>query len=641
MRMLTVMLLMLLGIASGDEFAVLPEEVTPGVPKGEMLGNWLQEQAYQALDQREAAFETLDSPEARSAWQTQRREAFIEALGGFPQRTPLRPVITGELKFDDYRIEKLYFESQPGLHVTANLYLPSGQGPFPAVLHPTGHSASAKNRDLYQAASIVVAKAGCAVLCYDPIGQGERDQAFRPDGKPYASTQQHMLIQQGAALLGTNTAQTMVWDGMRAIDYLQSRPDILRDKIGCMGISGGGTNTSYLMALDERIRVAAPGCYLTGYRSLLSTIGPQDAEQNIHGQLAFGMDHADYVLMRLPKPTLIMAATSDYFDIQGAWNLYREGKRFATNQGFPERVDLVEANTEHGFPPEMQLAAANWFRRWLLEIDEPITLPEVVTLPEEELNVTLTGSVLDLEGARSIFEIHAEQAAALPQTKNVDMATVREVIGARNPEQLPDYELEELEGTAESQDSEGRRQPLVLTWDDGIRIPGILFLPEGQPDWSQALIYLNPEGKENAMELAQDRPVLAVDLRGFGETQPSTRRSYSDIVGPDWAESAIASLLGRSCVGMRVEDLWQCVRYLREATGQPDLEPGLIAVGEAGIPALHAAALTPDWFGEVTVQDSLTSWRDVVGNPSVGRYQSHLVYDALRHYDLTDLVESE
>lgn len=641
MKKLAVMLLLLLGTASGDDFAVLPEEMAPGVPTGDMLGNWLKEQAVRALDQREAAFEALDSPEARVAWQTQRREAFIQALGGFPDRTPLRPVITGEITFEEYRIEKLYFESQPGLHVTANLYLPVGEGPFPAVLHPTGHSASAKNRDLYQEASIVVAKAGCAVLCYDPIGQGERDQVLRPDGNPYSSTQQHMLIQQGAILLGSNTAQTMVWDGMRAIDYLQSRPDIRGDKIGCMGISGGGTNTSYLMALDERIQVAAPGCYLTGFRSLLSTIGPQDAEQNIHGQLGFGMDHADYVLMRLPKPTLIMAATRDYFDIQGAWNLYREGKRFATSQGFPERVNLVEADTEHGFPPEMQLAAANWFRRWLLGTDEPMAMPEVVPLPEEELNVTPTGSVLDLEGARSIFEIHAEQAATLTRTGKVDLDEVRRLIGARKPADLPDYRVQEVERAAEAKDTEVRRQFLVLTWDDGIRIPGILFLPGDQPDWSRALIYLNAEGKEKAMDLPLDGPVLAVDLRGLGETQPSNRRSYSDIVGPDWSESAIASLLGRSCVGMRVEDLWQCVRYLRELSGRPDLLPDLLAVGEAGIPARHAAALAPDWFGKVTIQDSLSSWRDVVGTPSVGQYQSHLVYDALRYYDLPDLMEAE
>lgn len=285
---------------------VLPEEIAPGVPKTKMMSEFLKKQAMAALDKRKAAFENLQTNEDLKQWQEERRAFFLRQIGGLPERTPLNPQVTGVLERDGYRIEKLYFESQPGLHVTGLLYIPNGEGPFPAVLHPTGHSASAKNRDLYQEASIVIAKAGCAVLCYDPIGQGERKQITWSDGKPVASTMQHSLIDYGAHLLGSNTAQIMIWDGMRAIDYLQSRPDIMPDKIGCTGISGGGTNTSYLMALDDRIVAAAPGCYLTGFRSLLNTIGPQDAEQNIHEQIAFGMDHADYVLMHLPKPTLAM-----------------------------------------------------------------------------------------------------------------------------------------------------------------------------------------------------------------------------------------------------------------------------------------------------------------------------------------------
>ncbi|MEM1296250.1 MAG: metalloendopeptidase, partial [Verrucomicrobiota bacterium] len=137
-----------------------------------MMENWLQRKAFAALDRREAELEKLNGEESLRSWQTERREAFINALGGFPERTPLNAKVTGKLDFEGHRIEKLYFESQPGLHVTATLYLPLGEGPFPAVLHPTGHSASAKSRDLYQEASIVIAKGGCAVLCYDPVGQG-------------------------------------------------------------------------------------------------------------------------------------------------------------------------------------------------------------------------------------------------------------------------------------------------------------------------------------------------------------------------------------------------------------------------------------------------------------------------------------
>ena len=119
------------------------------------------------------------------------------------------------------------------------------------------------------------------------------------------------------------------------------------DRLGCTGVSGGGTMTSYLMALDERVVAAAPACYLTGDRRLLETIGPQDFEQNLFGQIAAGLDHADYVLLRAPRPVHIMAATQDYFDIQGAWNLFRQAKRCYGRFGFPERVDLVEADTKH------------------------------------------------------------------------------------------------------------------------------------------------------------------------------------------------------------------------------------------------------------------------------------------------------
>jgi len=309
-------------VASGaEDLTVLPSEID-GIAPSAMMEAWLKQQAFAALDRRDAEFEKLKTPEQLKAWQQERRDFFLRQLGGFPERTPLNAEVIGGRSFADYRIERVIFESQPRFHVTATLYLPLTPGPHPAVLHPTGHSTNAKARDLYQQASVVMAKHGLAVLCYDPIGQGERHHFFKPDGRLLfnSTTQEHQLMGIGCALLGSSLARYMIWDGMRGIDYLQSRPDIDPKRIGCTGISGGGTMTSYLMVLDDRIVSAAPGCYLTGFRRLLETIGPQDIEQNIPGQIAFGLDHADYVLLRAPQPTLIMAATRDYFDIQGAWN---------------------------------------------------------------------------------------------------------------------------------------------------------------------------------------------------------------------------------------------------------------------------------------------------------------------------------
>ncbi|MDE0735805.1 MAG: GDSL-type esterase/lipase family protein [Pirellulaceae bacterium] len=615
---------------------VLPDELAPGVPKTEMMAVWLKTQAMVALDRRDAAFEKLTNEELTN-WQKDRHAFFVRQLGGFPKRTPLNAKVTGRLTVDDYRIEKLYFESQPGLHVTATLYMPQGKGPFPIVLHPTGHSASAKNRELYQQASIVIVKGGCAVFCYDPIGQGERKQLFDKDGKPYDSTVQHTLINQASHLLGSNVAQTMIWDGMRAIDYLQSRPDIIADRIGCTGISGGGTNTSYLMALDDRITAAAPGCYLTGFRSLFNTIGPQDAEQNIHDQLAFGMDHADYVLMRLPKPTLIMAATKDYFDINGAWQLFRQGKRFATRQGFPERVDLVESNTTHGFPTEMRVAAANWMRRWLLDLDTPIVEGELNPLPEEKLNATPNGRVLDLEGARTIFELNSDwnKTFAGRRAENAKsehrarlLAKVRELIGARKLADLPAPTMEKV--------SNG----YIIKPEIGIQLPAKLV---GDTNSKSFTIFLHGAGKREAIEsgevkrLAQQSKtqVLAVDLRGLGETKKMGRnKSFDEMFGPDWKDTAAASLLGKSYVGMRTEDIWQLVHAWRQETGNQNLKPHLIATGEAAIPALHAAALEPDLFGDVRISGSIDSWTEVVESPIVRNQQSNLVFGSLREYDL-------
>jgi lysophospholipase L1-like esterase/cephalosporin-C deacetylase-like acetyl esterase len=615
---------------------VLPDELAPGVPKTEMMAVWLKTQAMVALDRRDAAFEKLTNEEF-TTWQKDRHAFFVRQLGGFPKRTPLNAKVTGRLTVDDYRIEKLYFESQPGLHVTATLYLPQGKGPFPVVLHPTGHSASAKNRELYQQASIVIVKGGCAVLCYDPIGQGERKQLFDKDGKPYASTVQHTLINQASHLLGSNVAQTMIWDGMRAIDYLQSRPDIMADRIGCTGISGGGTNTSYLMALDDRITAAAPGCYLTGFRSLLKTIGPQDAEQNIHGQLAFGMDHADYVLMRLPKPTLIMAATQDYFDINGAWHLFRQGKRFATRQGFPERVDLVEPNTKHGFPTEMRVAAANWMRRWLLDLDTPIVEGELKPLPEEKLNATPNGRVLDLKGARTIFELNADwnKTFAARRAENAKSehrdrlrAKVRELIVARKLADLPAPTMQKV--------SNGH----IIKPESGIQLPAKLV---GDSNSESFTIFLHGSGKHAAIDSSEVKrlarqsktQVLAVDLRGLGETKKTGRiRSFDEMFGTDWKDTAAASLLGKTYVGMRAEDIWQIVRAWRKETGKQNLKPHLIATGEAAIPALHAAALEPDLFGDVRISGSIDSWTGVVESPIVRNQQSNLVFGSLREYDL-------
>ena len=287
------------------------------------------------------------------------RKEFLKSLGSFPAKSPLNSRTVGTISGDGFRVEKVFFDSRPDHQVTANLFLPSGKGPFPGVIVPCGHSFNGKAAEAYQRACILLARNGIAALCYDPIGQGERFQMLDDRGRPISKNTvgEHIQIGIGAWLVGQSTATYRIWDGIRALDYLESRPDIDAKRLGCTGNSGGGTLTAYLMALDDRIVCAAPSCYITSFEKLLSTIGPQDAEQNIVGQIAFGMNHADYLTMRAPRPTLMCVATKDFFDIDGAWASFREAKLLYGKMGYGERISLFEFPDGHGFSKPRREAA--------------------------------------------------------------------------------------------------------------------------------------------------------------------------------------------------------------------------------------------------------------------------------------------
>ena len=264
-----------------------------------MLNRYLLGQARRQFDARRQAIAAIKTPEDIAKRQRALRAFFLRSLGDLPVRTPMNPHVVGTLKRDGYHVEKVIIESRPGHHVTANFYVPHGKPPYPGVLLPCGHSENGKAYEQYQRVAILLAKSGMAVLCYDPIGQGERLQRLDDQGKPVVrNTTEHTMAGIGALLVGRQEASYRIWDGLRALDYLAGRNEVDPRRLGCTGNSGGGTLTAYLMALDDRIAVAAPSCYITSLERLFATIGPQDAEQNITGQVAAGMEHADYLTLR-------------------------------------------------------------------------------------------------------------------------------------------------------------------------------------------------------------------------------------------------------------------------------------------------------------------------------------------------------
>ena len=624
-------LLLLFSLLAADARAalqVLPKDFNADKEQ-QMMRAFLRKQVHAAMDARlKELEEALQSPAALAAYQGKRKNFLRWTLGEMPARTPLNARVTGVLREEGFTIEKVLFESRPGFYVTANVYRPSGKGPFPAVLHPCGHSANGKAYREYQKANRLLAQHGFVVLCYDPIGQGERRQLVNADGRlPLKPTSEHAVLGPAPILLGGGLGRWMVWDGVRALDYLAGRPEVDAKRLGCMGNSGGGNLTSFLMAYDDRIVAAAPGCFMTTHRRKNEKPGPGDAEQNLFAQIRKGFDHPDFILTRAPRPTLILAATADFVPIEGTWEAFRQAQRAYTVLGHPERVALVEANEKHGFSRRLREGAARFFARWLqgriIEINEPENVP---VRTDAELQVTPKGQVLLMKNAQSIFDWFAtdeKQWAAQRQPLTRDR--LQQITGIRRAAELPPMEglmfLRKVD------------QPRPMMWEpeEGIHLPAVHW-PEGD----QVPVLITPaEGLNSALPAADKlraagHPVMIVDLRDLGETATRNWR----FPGADWY---ISYLLGRSFLAMRTEDILQCAKWLAEHHKTPTVH--LIAHGETTTAAQHADALEPKLIGRLTLHGDLASWKTLMTDRRANRHLHTIHPRALQHYDLPDLKQ--
>lgn len=643
MRLLAILSLAFLSttLVAADDLTVL-KPAKGETPPRKLLHTYLLAECDKHFAARKAEVEKLKAGDIAGR-QRALHTKFIEALGGFPEKTPLNAKTVGTLKRDGYTVEKVIYESRPEHHVTANLYLPEGKGPFPGVLMPLGHSQNGKAADYMQRGAILLAKNGMAALVYDPIGQGERSQLLDKIGNPAikGSTSEHTMVGVGAILVGRGTASYRIWDGIRSLDYLASRPEIDAKKLGCTGCSGGGTLTSYLMALDDRILAAAPSCYLTSLERLFATIGPQDAEQNITGQVAIGLDHADYIFLRAPKPTLILASTRDFFDIQGTWNTFREAKRIYTLLGLPEQVDLIEADAGHGYPKSHREAMARFMSRWLKGEDKVITEGDWPIEKDQTLWCTRSGQVLDDLKGKSVFDLNAALATEFAKKRVARSLGPDEFLDAVGQLVLPDTvpTFKATEAGAIEKDLYVINKRLFST-GTSVPVPALVFEPKGVFPAAPLLVYVYDRGGEPVAESAAKRAgagrqVMTVDLRGYGETAPADiKDGKAPTFGVETKEAFLSLHLNRPLLGQRTADLLGVINTTPKEQGVE-----LLGLGAAGPVALHAAALNFR-VKSVTIDGGLVSWENVVRTPISHNQLANVVPGALKVYDLPDLAAS-
>ena len=637
---------------------LLPDEMTSGertfAPK-EMVFEWLLPQVEAAEAKWRADYEARKTPEQIAEYQARMKKNFIDAIGGFPERTPLNAKITGRIQDPEFTIEKILFESQPGLYVTANLYLPNEAKypkPWNGVVVVCGHSHNGKGYENYQRVTALHALNGIAAMIVDPIDQGERFQNIDQVAKKElsASVHGHNLLGIGSILLGRNTAMFEIWDAMRAFDYMQTRDDIRHENLGLAGLSGGGTQTSYVMALEDRVDVACTCCYTCSLFGLMKMNETQDAEQNIFGQAAFGMDHADYCMMRAPKPTFFGTATKDFFPIEMGWQSFRDSKRLFSRMGYGNQVDLTETDNQHGYDKTLREATVRFMLRFLDHREAPIFEPESLQAhTDEEIQVTPEGFTMLLDGARSTFDLNRDYAKQLAAArKPIDAETVakiRELAQVRDAEAFGEMKVQTL---GEEKLDGVTVKKLVLEPEPGISLPALLVQAADAPEKTDVVLYVSDSGKtsgwdENILPLVKaGKSVLTVDLRGYGETQSfekKNRQYYrNEFLGSDGKEFYIAYNLGKTFVGYRTEDLLAVTRWLKAQSFCAGVE--LYGLSEACIPVLHAAVLekAAGTYSHVTLENCLVSWTNTVENG--GHSNTPLVstvHGALKVYDLPEM----
>ncbi len=632
-------------------------------PGGFLITHFI-EQADRLFDLRDKEIANLQTERAWLKRQGWVKATLQEVIGPFPKRTPLNPRIISVLKKDGYRIEKLVYESMPGLFVTGCLFIPeAGRGKAPAVLNVIGHNQDSFRDELYQIVYLNLVKKGFVVLAIDPIGQGENVQYYDPEIRFSSigyTVIEHCYFGNQCFLTGVSPGRYFAWDGIRGIDYLQTRPEVDPERIAVTGFSGGGTVASFIGALDERVSVLVPCSWSTASRRQLETKGAQDAESIFVRGLARGITFEDLIEVRAPKPTLMTFTTRDeYLSIQGAREAYQEIRKAYRALGMEKNVALVEDDYKHWMTPTIRSAIYAFLMKHLGVPGSP-TEEKVEILSKEELKVTPTGQISTFVKGESVFSVNRKEAERLLEKleearRNVDVNLERVRIKAK---ELSGYAAPEGDSTEAFFNGRYQREgysvgKYAIRGEGNYMIPLVLFVPNTKSSDGAAVIYLHPHGKAadaqpaGAIERLTKRGyvVAAVDLLGVGEIKNTVTRGIAD----DYT----GIMIGRSTVGIQAGDIVRVVHHLKSIDQVNPTRIGALGIDEMCLPLIHAVAFEPSIKGAVLV-GSLISYRSVVmnrlyriglvknpGGGTVHPYEVEFswgVAGVLAGYDLPDLV---
>ncbi len=605
-------------------FQVLPESSKTEAPSITPYLRYQTEMAWRQDDARRRAWGEIRTEEDLKRVQHEIEESLLAMLGGLPvERTPLRARVTGTVTMQGFRIEKLIYESLPGVYVTALVYVPEdGATKHPAILVPAGHSTNGKV--LYQALCQRLVQRGYVVLAWDPVGQGERSQFW--DAKAGKSRYnlicaEHAVMGNLAYLAGTNLARWETWDGIRAVDYLLTRPEVDAERINITGTSGGGFQAAHIAALDKRIKVAAPSCYITAlpmrmYNRIFKD-PDSDPEQDLYGMISRHVDHAGLLLMMYPRPLFVAAAVLDFFPIEGTHQTVREVTELYGKFQHGDRIATAEGYHGHQFSPENQEAAMEFLDHFN-GLPARHQLAPVKELEEKALLCTRTGQVMtEFADARSMMDVIREYAL---EHKQQGGKSLRDLYFSDSHPQIASWKVAEFKaevigdgelrweqrGTAQFGDL--TIEKYLLHHSQYLELP-LLYIHKGEGSL-RIVFWMGESGKVSVQDwpgiqkyLDAGYAVISVDPRGMGETRMKYKamspddpalaqldfdRAYVNPLSSVLADYVYNSVLtGRPYFFQMMEDVEIAAHFVGEKLGHP----AEIKVAGAGNAATLASAL--------------------------------------------------
>lgn len=556
------------------------------------------------------------SPETIAEWEAQAatvRKGLQKAWGEFPKvPCPLEPQVLGTLDRDGYHVEKVVFQTRPGLRMTANAYVPDGPGKHPAILAVHGHWKGAKQDPVVQARCIGAAKLGFFVLAVDAFGAGERGV-----GKALGEYHGEMT---GATLLpvGLPLSGIQVYENMRAVDYLLTRPEVDGEHIGITGASGGGNQSMYAGAWDKRLKAVVPVCSVGNYRAYLG-IACCICEM-VPGTLRF-TEEWGVLGLTAPRGLLIVNATQDasQFSVEEAKRTLTPLEQVYRLHGQAGHVRHAIFESKHDYNQAMREAMYGWMTLHLKGEGEgkPIAEPELKTEDPETLRCypgdTRPDDWMTLprfaaaEGRKLVAAkpVPGDAKAWRAEAETRRKALVDTVFGGfpNVPPIAPGCAID------------GVFMSLFFEAEPGVRLSAGGVYRKKAP----LAIVIDLDGSETvdyraltkAADLAGWRPV-SVTLRATGGEVPGDKIGQA----PDHNSAEWALWIGRPLLGQWVFDVRRLLDAIEKIDGGLPADVLLIGRGAGGLVALSAAAVDPR-ITKVAAVGTLASY--ITEEPYVGQ----------------------